>query len=178
MANNITDGGTFNTANMSPDADEETAALWAQNVADNTAFNFFEPKVLTTSSTYTQHVAGNAGTAYGTLFLNNSSGYNRIRGTVSLDGAAVNANTAVFIHECLLQTFIDGTSVTNDFTASGSGTLAALHHSTGTSVDHDSSPYSHNQEIELGWRLEVKDTLNGSNETGINVGFSLYGTNV
>jgi len=178
MANNITDGGTFNTANMSPEADEETAALWAQNVADNTAFNFFGPKVLTTSSTYTQHVVGDTGTVYGTLFLNNSSGYNKIRGTVSLDGAAVNSNSAIFIHECLLQAFIDGTAIANDFTASGSGTLAALHQFAGTSVNHDSSPYSHNQEIELGWRLEIKDTFNGSHETGINVGFSLYGTNV
>jgi hypothetical protein len=39
MANNIDFTGTFITSSMKPAADEETAALWGQNAADNMGFN-------------------------------------------------------------------------------------------------------------------------------------------
>lgn len=41
MANNITNSASFSTANMKPLADEETAALWGQNVADNTGYLYY-----------------------------------------------------------------------------------------------------------------------------------------
>ena len=46
MATNLgsTDGGVWNTANMKPEANDQTDALWAQNMADNTAFLAYQPK--------------------------------------------------------------------------------------------------------------------------------------
>ena len=178
MANNITDGGTFNTANMSPEADEETAALWAQNVADNTAFNFFEPKVISTNSIPIKYLKGHSGTFYGTNIFNNSIGYNNIRGTITLDASEVTANSAVFASESRLQVFIDGTSIASNFSITDA--TAQLHHFEGTGVNHDSSVYTHNQPIELGWRLETKDTSGNTAgmQTGMVASFSLYGTNV
>lgn len=41
MASNITNAAAFATANMRPAPDEQIDALWGQNIADNTGYNYF-----------------------------------------------------------------------------------------------------------------------------------------
>jgi hypothetical protein len=42
MANNIDNTSSFTTSNMKPSADEETAALWGQNIAENTGYLYHQ----------------------------------------------------------------------------------------------------------------------------------------
>ncbi len=42
MASNIDNTSSFTTSNMKPSADEETAALWGQNIAENTGYLYHQ----------------------------------------------------------------------------------------------------------------------------------------
>ena len=84
----------------------------------------------------------------------------------------------IFASDNRLQVFVDGTSIASNFSITD--LTAQPHHFEGTGVNHNSSFYTHNQPVELSWRLETKDSAGNSpgQELGIVVSFSLYGTNV
>lgn len=83
MANNIDDSASFSSANMKPDNNEETAALWAQNIADNTGYLYYEPKMVCSFSVTARPLFA-LDSPVGTLYLKKLPGFNTLHGSVTV----------------------------------------------------------------------------------------------
>ena len=59
MASNIDNTSSFTTSNMKPSADEETAALWGQNIAENTGYLYHQKDTIKNEAVKFTEVLGN-----------------------------------------------------------------------------------------------------------------------
>lgn len=138
MASNIDNTGTFHTTNMKPVADEETAALWAQNIADSLGYLLHAEKFVGNTNNYYQFNAEqyNAPADLGLgLILTKDAKHNTITGTVWNVYESANSTSSVTstvtIEGTQVQTYTNSGVVLGHTGASSSFTWDAQYVSTG-----------------------------------------------
>jgi len=116
MATNLgtNDGTTFSSSNMKPESDDQTDALWGQNLADDLMWLLTrEQQVINHAALGKEQSGASGGVTDGTLTFKRLIGHDKIYGTihvnVPLNGAVVHGITV----------YADGTQIA-DFNESAS----------------------------------------------------------
>lgn len=125
MATDIDNTSSFSKVNMKPEVDEETTALWAQNIADNTGYLYNLPVpllnfLIATKEQYTSKGTFKfmkdarfntiVGTSIGTWETSQVAGFS---GTVFVDAIRMWGTIAATVTSATLGTTIDVSSLTD-----------------------------------------------------------------
>ena len=172
MATDITNPSSFSLNSMKPANDEETTALWSQNVADNTGLLYFQ-NYLACEFVSDIYMAGeqDAGTfRTGTLTYKKQPNHNRLHGT--------------FRGGVFTETFYGGTGilyVNNSEAVRGvfSTGIAAAPEQWGTGFSVDVSGFTNYQDYDISYSLQqVEGGVATKFERYFNLTCSLWGTTV
>ena len=163
MANDITSSAAFSFSNMKPDADEDTAALWAQNAADNTGWLYYAHQKIIDVNVCVGLRKG----LYGTSHFRKTPRFNTLHGTIHLSADFVggsDAGGAFFL-------YIDGTQHSLSY-GPNDGDAPKL------AFTHDCSVYSDDADVEYSWYINPDGTDNHTDLVFWSAGVAAYGTQV